>query len=850
MITNFGGVSRKFIITNKVKVILSSLSVAVAIGFIVSIFSIANSMEYSYKQECKSVYGDMDLMVGFDSNTGKYLNDTQINKIIKSNGIENASSLLVIPGTVISNVKDVSKLSPSVYTLGAESNSLTKSRYKYNKDIEKNEVVITNDLAATLNVKVNDEIKVMIPDNSFVKCKVSEIISGPKGVVVPDVAIFNINSLRTWFKLDNKATFMLLKTNSTVDKYKIATILKDIDEKLRVDIIGESEDIQRNVKQIKVIGYILGIMAVAISALFILSNLQLFMYEYQHEIAIMRAIGGNASQSFRIVINQAIVIVLSGTILGGYMAFQVSKLLPKVFEFLFGIRNIQLSFKWAYAIGICILSSFSIMTFVLLPAIKSFKVLPIQAMRKSEKLDYRKSNISQRFFIGSIVVGVALLIISYITRKGMNSGVVSLLGGLLIVVGIFLIFAYNVGDILILLLPVWKFFGGSVAFISIKNLIPRIRQNTLIILSLAGAITVAITGCGILETVKVNSTKIINEEYISDIVLSSRYDLNSKINYDFSKKVEEIRGVKDAIVISKGDGKDIISIKGNVNSDKSNRFDYILADLDKLSKEGWLPELNGDISNIAVFSKDYAEKLKLKIGDEIRVRPSNLYIDKIDNYKGKQVSIKVAAIVERLPGITTTNWCMIDWSNKDLQDSDTILDRIMINVDKTKMNEVLIGLNDLKAQYPEIKWSSLKEALLESNQMIAQRYALLGAAVLVILFASILGSVLTLSSHIHAQRREYAILRAISITPGQLFKIVLSQGLLYSIVGSVIGIIAGIIMICSLSISFDERSVLNWRLILYIISGIIGSSLILTIPLAKRISEKSVTEELISTTRF
>ena len=41
-----------------------------------------------------------------------------------------------------------------------------------------------------------------------------------------------------------------------------------------------------------------------------------------------------------------------------------------------------------------------------------------------------------------------------------------------------------------------------------------------------------------------------------------------------------------------------------------------------------------------------------------------------------------------------SNHCIVDWRNKYLQDNNTILDRVLIQIDKANKEDVLKGLND------------------------------------------------------------------------------------------------------------------------------------------------------------
>ncbi|UZQ49040.1 ABC transporter permease [Clostridium kluyveri] len=850
MITSFWGLAKKFIITNKVRVILSVLSIILSVGLVVTIFSLVDNMEKSYKQEIKYHYGDMDLMVGVKTFTHNYLLQDEVDKIKSTAGVESTSEVLMEPQLSIRNVNDESRHSPGVYTVGVDNSFLAKSRYKNSKDIGENEIIINKGLASTLNVKVFDKVKVELPNVDPKICKIVEVIPDIKGAAVDDTAMLNINFLQKWCGLKNKSTFILLKLKNGTDKLKTEESLKTISKNLRVDVIEMEEEVQTNIQNIKVMGCALGALSIIISVLFIFSNFRLFIYEYKHELAVMRSVGGNSQQSFKLILIQAVFIVLSGSILGLGLSYLCTTFLSNLFSSLFGLHITNFTFRWKYAVEICILSDFLIMAFLIFPAINSTKILPIQAMRENEQVEYKKSNVRKWMALISISIGVLFVIDAFlINAKGRNSGLIAPLGGIIIIIGVFWGFTYFIKPIFEFLSPIWNFFGGRIGFIAVKNIIPQMKQNTMVVLSLAGAITIAITGVSILESIKINSNKVIQREYVSDIVLTSRYGLNSKLKYNFKKEIEKIKGVKEAIPLSYSTSREIISMNSNVKLSKGDRFNYIIGDIDELAKNGFLPKVEGDKRSIAVFQEDYAKKFNLKVGDEIKVIPKDIPVNQKEAYKGETVNIKVAAIVHALPGSMISNHCIVDWRNKYLQDNNTILDRVLIQIDKANKEDVLKGLNDLKTKNNEIKWSTLQEALADSNQMLKQRFSLLIIAIIVTLLIGVSGIVVTLNSHIQAQRREYAILRAISITPLQLFKIVLSQGLLYSLVGAFLGTASGTIMLYSIVLGMGETVSIPWNMILYIIVGMILSSLILTLPLAKRISNKSIVKELNNTVR-
>lgn len=263
MITSFFGLSRKFIVANKVRVAISVISVLLAVGLIVSKSSLTYEMEEYYHKETTNLYGDIDIMAGLKTG-GQYLNEQLTTRIIEQPEIESVSGVLIPPNIGISNDEIESLQTPTVYSVGVENTRLAKNRYKFDRDIEENEVVINNSLALFLKVNVHDSVKIHISKTESKTVKVGEIVPDPKGAIVVDIAIFNIHKLQKWFELGNQSTFILLKTKVDTDNVKTASSLTLIDKNLRIDLLEQDQSIQKNTQQIKNIGYGIGAMAIII----------------------------------------------------------------------------------------------------------------------------------------------------------------------------------------------------------------------------------------------------------------------------------------------------------------------------------------------------------------------------------------------------------------------------------------------------------------------------------------------------------------------------------------------------------------------------------------------------------
>ncbi|MBS7731601.1 hypothetical protein KIN10_05610, partial [Vibrio cholerae] len=85
---------------------------------------------------------------------------------------------------------------------------------------------------------------------------------------------------------------------------------------------------------------------------------------------------------------------------------------------------------------------------------------------------------------------------------------------------------------------------GNVSYIAIKNLVPQVRKNTFVILTVSAMMTIAVFGSVMLKTIQQNEENYLKEQYPTSIVLTSRLGYDSNIEQeDLKKKVQTISGV-------------------------------------------------------------------------------------------------------------------------------------------------------------------------------------------------------------------------------------------------------------------------------------------------------------------
>ncbi|MNN65505.1 FtsX-like permease family protein [compost metagenome] len=126
--------------------------------------------------------------------------------------------------------------------------------------------------------------------------------------------------------------------------------------------------------------------------------------------------------------------------------------------------------------------------------------------------------------------------------------------------------------------------------------------------------------------------------------------------------------------------------------------------------------------------------------------------------------------------------------------------------------------------------------------MFQQRWFLFIAVMVIVMLSVILGVINSLINNIHTRRKEFAILRAISLNKRGLIKVILTQVYLYLISGLVLGIITGLLLTSIVSlidgIRFDFRSIV-------VVSGLtLAIALLVFIPFAAHIGNRKIIGEL------
>lgn len=824
MLKSLKGLSIRFFQANKFIAFSSIVSVMLSITLIVTMAVFSGNAKQSLVNEVKKIYGEMDLSVGYNIGQGKIIDESFFKKITSQQNIQQSSGVL-ITRLIIDN------LNADVYTVGVENDALAKSKYHFSKNLSDHDVILNKGLAESMKVQVGDTLSI-----DHTPLTIKEVLPDLDATgLTPDMVILSRSVVQQHIYqksgVKNEATYILIKAKENTDILLLAEKIRKIDTDLRIDVAEQNEFLVSNLASLKIFMIVLSTLVLIVTSLLIISNFEVFLYKYKKQFAIMRSIGATTKQMYKVVLLQCSLINIIGSVSGFLLAFVSNQFLQKWFEKLFSFQISTVDFNFKIALVVLIIGMLIIEAFMLIPAYRSTKVLPIKIMRDNEQNDFSHTKIrkiaGKWFLVGSF----AFLYIGKIMTNSAGVEVFSvLLAALLLTLGIFIMFPIYLSPVLTKLLPVIKLFSGKASFVAVKNVIPQVKKNTFVILTITTMMMMAVFGSALLKTLEKNDEQYLKQQYPTNIIVTSRLGKNSTINptdlQGTIKNMTNVKGVSTLSTLGQGELK---------LSNKNIPFDYVLGDLKAMAEQGLLSVPKEDVKNSIIVTREFAKKNNLQTGDKIEI---GVYSE--GDQAVKSSGTVIVAIVDKLPGSPLS--VFMDWQNTTAKTEFTAFNRAFIssNDEKGTLKQVEV----LKQQYPELQINSYDQSLEKSKQMFYQRWAIFIVVMIVILLSVMLGVFNTLINNIQAKRKEFAIMRTLSMDAKGVTQVILTQVMLYNLIGLSLGIVLGGLLTYILSLIDPGPVFFNFTFIGVIVAVMLGMALVIFVPFAKKIAKRAISSEL------
>ncbi len=806
-----------------------TISICLVMTMSVYIFNANTQM----KEEIQALFGEMDLMVGYNPEQHKLLTNSQIENFEAMPGVTKVSS--------VSLAHTIVEKSTSFYTVGVENDDLVKSRYHFNVHLGPKDVVITENVARlfkkevgdTLNITFNkaigDEIEADL-DNFTIQ----EILPALKGTDSPNVILLQNDVLKTRMDFSDDQTagmFALFKTDNNMATH-VGMELKLFDETLRVDIMSDYDEFKKNFQALMIFMIVLSFFILLISSVLLLSTFQLLFYKIKEQLMVLRALGASTKQIRTIVQLQLSSIVSFGVLLGTTVSLLVIKSwLPQLIS-LMKLPSARTDLPLVFVLIIAV-SSFLILQIITQWQVrKSARLLPLQIATENENLGLQWKK-WKTIMVGVVtVVALFLFLNAQATSDSSGKNALMMLIATLLLCGILLfILPYLFSALLhVSLKPIRATFGKE-AYLACQQLMPQVRKNMPIVLSIIGLMVILVFGSSLLKSVQQNSYQYINSQYEASIKIDNElYD--PTITPDLVKEIEALSSVSYAYARSNAPW---IALEGDTGWEDNN-FEPI--DVEKYVQLGKLDAVKGDLHNGVIITERFARKHQLAVGDTIMA-------GKFDEAFQQKVPIGELLVMDITPDSFNKHIDLfVDWTSFLVSSDSTIITDIMVETDNTE--QALADLAYLQDRWPALKFTDRETIIEQNDEMFFQRWSLFVGVFVILIAATCLGVLQTLLHSIYVKRGDYAIQRLIGLSPNGLMKLILTQVLSFVLYGLTVGTFLGLVLTRMLAF-IDKGSSMSYDFFTLGLTSLVflGATLIVFTLQGYWISRKKLANEMI-----
>ncbi len=504
------------------------------------------------------------------------------------------------------------------------------------------------------------------------------------------------------------------------------------------------------------------------------------------ELALLRAIGASTGQVRRMIIVEALIISVTGTVLGIIGGLGVAKGLILLFDaagagfpptsLRLEPRTIVVSFL--VGVGITLLS-------VLVPARRASRIPPVAAMRP--ELGFTALTSSRRLIAGGVVtiVGAVLFLIGLFGDNG-TLGLILLAGGgaLLIFLGVASLSSTVARPVSRALgLPLQKMFGtpGRLARENASRS-PRRTARTASALMIGVALVSA--AAVFVSSVRDTFGRILENSVTADYIVSdeSFLGLPPQIAEDLTAlpELSAVSGFRFIFGTVDGDDKPMAAVEP-VAFPQLVDLDVSAGGFDMLDDRG------------VMVHKDPARDLALSVGDPLEVTFQN----------GVTETLTVSGIFD--DGSLGSNWYI---STSTLEAVSTlpprdqfVLAKLAEGVDAASARLVIQAA---LAEFPQADLQSNAEFREQQEGQINQLLAVITGLLAMAILIAVIGIAITLALSVYERTREIGLLRAVGMTRRQLRRTVRWEAVIVSVFGAVVGIAVGLALGVALSLAVPE----------------------------------------------
>ena len=781
------------------RVVATIVAIAISIGFLstISIFLRTQGTAEGKRQAIYSTRADSVVTV-----TKAIEKPDKVTKAIEgTDGVKDVELLYSSSGMASHNGSDVMGTSYSTPSEGFRWSKLTEGKWPE----KPNQVVASKDGAKKLDLKVGDTFKFNDQDATLVG-----IADEPKALLnetfyVGGPGKSGDDGDSTWL-VHVKPGSDTTAVNKAIVKNVTGVQKFDTDEPVTAQTAKQFQDasIKDLIGSFDVTKYglmIFGAIALLVGVIIISTTFGILLAQRRRQIGLMRAVGASGGYVRRMVLGEAIVLGVLGSLLGIVLGIVLSLIgAARTGALWFGLSWPVGELVGEFLIGVLItvLAAF-------LPAIRATRVAPLEALRPVPTVEERRKASIARIIVCSLLflIGVGLSVLTF-RVDNLASIPVAIGSAILLSIAVLAAAPLYVPSLIKLFGLVIRPFGPT-ARLSTSNAVRNPSRTSLTAVALMLAVGLSMTLQIGTATMRSTGDRMIEEHFPVDMQISTLPPMDDEPAPDGEQSTADAESGSSTPDATAGTSNGKVgqhpeapalpkTVLGTIddlpNVASQMRLESTLADLGDKGKDSYQESTTvygADKDKMSQISDVVSEKLNddtIVVNDSLPFRTGEKI--KVTGSKGTvELSVvKVSGVLDFSEALTTT--AALD----RLSDNHQVSAVWMKMQDRTNMTSVMERLTPLMST-PGIGISGgfptagMLDKILDVILMIIT--ALLGVAVLI----ALVGVANTLGLSVLERRRESALLRAMGMQKRSLRLMLLHEALQTSFVGVFVGVVAG-----------------------------------------------------------
>ena len=735
---NLRTIALKLFRAGKTQAITSIITVAIAIALVVMMCTYGFSAKEKLDEDIYELYGDSNIEFGYELEDERYIDKKQLTQVANLSGVMAVAPILLNPEVTVEGI--------SINMLGVNNDELTKSRLHFTDNIEQNEIIVSERLLHSLEKSIGDQLEV--GHQTFT-------IADTLPIHEFNTAYITNADMKSLFPYMQEGKFVLVQTIPELEE-TVGTQIAKMDEYLRVDLLNESEAMQKNIEGLLVFIVILSLFVLIITGTLLLSNFRIIFTKLQKQLMRLRAIGATMTQVALIVLTQLTTIiiigVLAGTLLGvGMMKFGLHRIIRSL-----ALPPVQTTTPVITVIVIALVSLVVLQLFVMWQVWKSTNVLAMQMKQLEKQVVWTR----KKGWVSSGVAVIAIFLLLIGMRE--NAPVQSFIGSAMMTVLFIYVLPYVFKWCIQHSLPYLRGIFGKNFYIALQRLLPQVRKNMSAILTIISVMVILVFSTATMKSVAVSSEQYIDNKFETEV--HGTYDLSDITGEQTLELLADIRNLEGV--------RDVYASSGIASLGVQLPNEMIDADVQatNLAYRDQQYPVTG-----AVVKESFAKEHHIEVGDVLLI---------IDYYNNQNYEPLLVSAISDESTLFQYSDIVVDWSEE------------IANV--LYMHEVFVDADDVEvlqpimSKLPAMHFTTKTAELEEEYKMFQQRYVLVIGTLIVLIIGASFGVLQTLTNDILSQQSSYRITRLLGLTQNGMMSVIVWQALIFVCYGIVFGLTFGI----------------------------------------------------------